>query len=205
MRDTQLKLKKIRLVPCDRIRPITLLSYIPHTDISGVARSQQKSETVAITYNHHRCKRHFISLFPFSWLQENFPTTRKREITSLLGLSLGDVTSQAMSAKPCLRLFWELSTNTRTTHFWSVTVKIVHGGLNNTNDNDNQRSATPLNCVYAFLVSLLTPVFHHLPYRRRKSWHLVQYMKDHHTAAASRKRGKPLHGLSRLYYWQVLV
>ena len=208
-------IEKIRRVPCDRIRPITLLSYIPHTDIWGDARSQQKSETVAITYNHHRCKRHFISLFPFSWLQENFPTTRKREITSLLGLSLGDATSQAMSAKSRLRLFWELSTNPRTTHFWSVstvvwfvTVKIVHGGLNNTNDDDNHRPTTPLNCFYAFLVSLVTPVFqfHHLPFRRRKSWHLVQYMKDHqHTAAASRKTVKPLHGLSRLYYWQVLV
>ena len=107
-------IEKFRRVPCDRIQPITLLSYIPHTDIWGDARSQQKSETVAITYNHHRCKRHFISLFPFSWLQENFPTTRKREITSLLGLSLGDATSQAMSAKSRLQLFWELSTNSRT-------------------------------------------------------------------------------------------
>ena len=150
-------IEKIRLVPYDRIRPITLLSDIPHPDMWGDACSQQKSETVAITYNHHRCKRHFIFLFPCSWLQENFPTTRKREITSLLGLSLGDATSQAMSAKSCLRLFWELSTNSRTTHFWSVTGRIVHGGLNYMNHDDNQRLATHLNCGYAFLVSLLTP------------------------------------------------
>ena len=150
-------IEKIRLVPCDRIRPITLLWDIPHPDMWGDARSQQKSETVAITYNHHRCKRHFIFLFPCSWAQENFPTTRKREITSLLGLSLGDATSQAISAKSCLRLFWELSTNSRTTHFWSVTGRIVHGGLNYMNHDDNQRPVTHLNCGYAFLVSLLTP------------------------------------------------
>ena len=167
-------IENIRLVPCDRIRPITLLSDIPHPDMWGDARSQQKSETVAITYNRHRCKRHFIILFPCSWLHENFPTTRKREITSLLGLSLGDATSQAMGAKSCLRLFWELSTNSRTaTHFWSVTGRIVHGGLNYMNDDDNQRPATHLNCGYAFLVSLLTPndcvfQFHHAVSSQKK-------------------------------------
>ena len=193
-------IENIRLVPCDRIRPITLLSDIPHPDMWGDARSQQKSETVAITYNRHRCKRHFIILFPCSWLHENFPTTRKREITSLHGLSLGDATSQAMGAKSCLRLFRELSTNSRTTHFWSVTGRIVHGGLNYMNDDDNQRPATHLNCGYAFLVSLLAPndylCFNFIiPYRRRKSWHLVQYMTDHHTACAASRKQWPLHGL----------
>ena len=62
----EFEIEIIRLVLCDRIRPITLLTYIPHADRWGDARSQQKSETVAIAYNHHRCERHFISLFPFS-------------------------------------------------------------------------------------------------------------------------------------------